>query len=65
FNLIKGPVNRESFIAALAKSGTPGGVLQPSVFGGKTRFGGTGAFLNQITCSGTSGVIKTVATYKK
>ena len=65
FNLIKGPVNRESFIAALAAAGTPGGVLLPTVFGGKTRFGGTGAFLNQITCSGTSGKIQTVATYKK
>jgi hypothetical protein len=65
FNLIKGPVNRESFIAALAASGTPGGVLQPSVFGGKTRFGGTGAYLNQITCNGTTGNVKTIATYKK
>ena len=27
--------------------------------------GGTGAYVNRITCSGTSGVIKTIANYKK
>ena len=65
FSLIKGPVNRQSFIAALAKAGTPGGVLSPAVYNGGSRFGGTGAYLNQITCNGTSGAIKTVATYKR
>ncbi len=65
FNLVKGPPSREAFIAALAKSQVPGGVLAPSVYNGGPRFGGTAAFANKITCSGTSGVIQTIATYRK
>jgi hypothetical protein len=65
FNLVKGPLSRESFIEALAKAGSPGGVLNPAVYNGGSRFGGTGAYVNKITCSGTSGVIKTIANYKK
>jgi hypothetical protein len=34
------------------------------VYNGGSRFGGTGAYVNKITCSGTSGVIKTIANYK-
>ncbi len=64
FNLVQGPLSRESFTAALAKAGAPGGVLNPAVYNGGSRFGGTGAYLNKITCSGTTGVIKTVANYK-
>ncbi len=64
FNLVQGPLSRESFIAALAKAGTPGGVLNPAIYNGGSRFGGTGAYVNKITCSGSSGVIKTVANYK-
>ncbi|HUR06532.1 MAG TPA: ABC transporter substrate-binding protein, partial [Nonomuraea sp.] len=65
FNLVKGPLSRESFIAALAKAGTPGGVLNPAVYNGGSRFGGTGAYVNKITCNGATGVIKTIANYKK
>ena len=64
FNLVQGPLSRESFIAALAKAGTPGGVLNPALYNSGSRFGGTGAYVNKITCNGTSGVIKTVANYK-
>ncbi|MDT7571369.1 MAG: branched-chain amino acid transport system substrate-binding protein [Actinomycetota bacterium] len=65
FNLVKGPLSRESFIAALAAAGVPGGVTNPAVYNGGSRFGGTGAYLNKITCSGSSGVIKTIANYKQ
>ena len=64
FALVKGPLSRESFIAALAKGGAPGGVLNPAVYNGGSRFGGTGAFVNKITCSGDKGVIKTLTNYK-
>lgn len=65
FALVQGPLSRESFIAALAKAGVPGGVNPPAVYNGGPRFGGTDAYANQITCSGTSGVIQTIATYDK
>ncbi len=65
FSLVKGPLSRESFTAALAAGGSPGGVLNPAVYNGGSRFGGTGAYLNKITCSGTTGVIKTIANYTK
>jgi hypothetical protein len=65
FNSVKGPLSRESFIAAVAAGGSPGGVLPPAQFNGKTRFGGTAAYANKITCRGTSGVIQTVKLYSK
>ncbi|MBK5305993.1 MAG: hypothetical protein JJD92_04815 [Frankiaceae bacterium] len=65
FNLVKGPLSRESFIAALAAAGVPGGVTNPAVYNGGSRFGGTGAYLNKITCNADKGVIKTIANYKK
>ena len=65
FNLVKGPLSRESFIQALAASSIPAGVSPGASFNGQTRFGGTAALLNQITCNGGTGVVKTIATYAK
>ncbi len=65
FSLVQGPLSRESFTAALAKKGTPGGVLNPAVYNGGSRFGGSGAYVNQLTCNGPEGVVKTIANYKK
>lgn len=65
FNSVQGPLSRESFIAAVAKGQSPGGVLPAAVFNGQTRFGGTAAYANKITCSGASGVIQTIAKYDK
>jgi branched-chain amino acid transport system substrate-binding protein len=66
FNLVKGPLSRESFIQALAASRIPDGVAPGAVFNGQTRFGGTAALLNKITCaSPDKGRVQTIATYKK
>jgi hypothetical protein len=65
FNLVKGPLSRESFISALAAGSIPDGVSPGAVYNNGPRFGGTKALLNKITCSGTTGVIKTIATYSK
>ena len=64
FALHNGPLNRQSFIAGNAKGSIKGGVALPAIYNGGSRFGGTGAYLNKITCNGTASVIKTVATYK-
>ena len=64
FALHNGPLNRESFIAGNAKGSVKGGVALPAVYNGGSRFGGTGAYLNKITCNGSSSVIQTTATYR-
>ena len=65
FNLVQGPLSRETFIAANAKAGVPGGMLAPTVYNGGSRFGGTAAYANKITCNGPNGVIQTIGTYGK
>jgi hypothetical protein len=55
FQLVKGPLTRESFSAALAQGQLGGGVYAPAVFGGKTRFGGTKAYTLKSSCSGGTG----------
>lgn len=65
FNLVKGPLSRESFIQAVAAGSIPAGVSPGASFNGQTRFGGTAALLNQVTCNGGTGVVKTIATYAK
>ncbi len=65
FALVKGPLSRESFTKALAAASVPGGVAAPVSYNGGSRFGGSAAYANKITCSGSTAVIKTIATYKK
>ncbi len=52
FQLVQGPLTRESFIAALGKGSLKGGVYNPANFNGKTRFGGTAAFTLKSKCEG-------------
>lgn len=65
FKLVQGPLSRESFTAALAKSQIPGGMMAPAVYNGGSRFGGTAAYVNKISCNGTTGVIQTIGQYSK
>lgn len=65
FNLVKGPLTRESFIKALAAGSVQGGVSPAAVYNGGPRFGGTAAPLNKITCNGTTGVVQTIDTFSK
>jgi hypothetical protein len=58
FNLVKGPLTRESFIAALEQGQLQGGVYTPAVFAGKTRFGGTKAYVLQSNCQSRQYVTK-------
>lgn len=56
FDLLKnasGNLTRQNFIARTAQASVPGGVYPNVVFGGKTHFGGTGAWVQKITCSVT------------
>jgi hypothetical protein len=64
-NLVDGPLGRASLIRALAGSGTSGGVLHPTAYDGRTRFGGTAAYANRITCPGGNSQITTVGTYRR
>jgi branched-chain amino acid transport system substrate-binding protein len=65
FDLVKGPLSRESFIAALAKSGTPGGIINPAIYNGGSRFGGTAAFANKAVCAPNNNHYETTKVYKK
>jgi hypothetical protein len=51
FQLVQGPLTRESFTAALAQGQLKGGVYNPAVFAGKTRFGGTKAYTLKSDCN--------------
>jgi hypothetical protein len=64
-NLVKGPLGRGSFTRALAGAGTPGGVLNPTAYRGRTHFGGTAAYANRLTCARGNGAVTTVATYRR
>jgi hypothetical protein len=64
-SLVEGPLGRASFTRALAGAGTPGGVLNPTEYRGRTQFGGTAAYANRLTCAGGRGVITTTATYRR
>lgn len=44
------PLTRESFIAAVARGSYKGGIFNPAVFAGKTRFGGTKAYYLRANC---------------
>jgi hypothetical protein len=65
FDLVKGPLSREAFIDALAKSGTPGGILNPAIYNGGSRFGGTAAFAMKAVCSPNNNHYETTKVYKK
>ena len=51
FNLVKGPLTRESFVAAIARGQLAGGVFTPTVWAGKTHFGGTKAYVLRSNCN--------------
>jgi hypothetical protein len=65
FDLVKGPLSRESFISALAAAGTPGGILNPATYNGGSRFGGTAAFGMKAVCAPNNNHYETTKVYKK
>lgn len=56
-------LTRETFLDALARGGTSGGLLPPTSYDGRTRFGGTAAYGNRISCAGGQASISTVGRY--
>jgi branched-chain amino acid transport system substrate-binding protein len=62
FNQVQGNLTREKFIATLAKSSIPAGILPAAVYNGGSRFGGTAAFLLKSNCQ--TGQYQTVKEYK-
>lgn len=63
FDLVKGPLTREAFTAALSQASLPGGVFSPVSFSGGQRFGGTAAYANEALCS--SSLSNTIGIYRK
>lgn len=56
FDLLKNASNnltRQNFIAKTAQATVPGSVYPSVVYAGRTHFGGTGAWVQKISCSGT------------
>jgi hypothetical protein len=56
FDLLKNAssnLTRQNFIARTFQATVPGGVYPDVVYGGKTHFGGTGAWVQKISCGGT------------
>lgn len=58
------PLSRETFTAALAGNGTRGGVLPATSYAGRTRFGGTAAYGNRISCGREKALVTTVGRYR-
>ncbi len=63
FALVKGPLSRESFTAALAQSSVRGGVFNPVSFNGGSRFAGSAAYANEAVCS--SRLSNTIGIYRR